>query len=84
MMHGALPRVISREQMAELPVRRYEGEICLVATPADLQRAREDIRQEAVVGFDTETKPSFQKGESHPPCLAQLATARAVGNVLAA
>lgn len=64
--------------MLELPVRRYEGEICVVATPADLARAQDEIRQESVLGFDTETKPSFRKGESHPPCLVQVATARTV------
>ena len=31
---------ISREDMLNLPVRRYEGEIVLVATPHDLARAR--------------------------------------------
>ena len=77
-MHSGFPREISREQMAELPIRRYEGEVCLVATPEDLQRAQADIRQAGVVGFDTETKPSFRKGESHPPCLVQVATARTV------
>jgi ribonuclease D len=73
-----LPRAISRERMLELPVRRYAGDICLVATPADLRRAQDEIRQESVLGFDTETKPSFRKGESHPPCLVQVATARTV------
>ena len=37
-----------------------------------------DIRAESVVGFDTETRPAFRKGESHLPCLVQVATARAV------
>ena len=37
-----------------------------------------DIRKESVVGFDTETRPSFVKGQSHLPCLVQIATARAV------
>jgi len=71
-------RAISREEMAQLPIRRYEGEVCLVATSRDLERALEDIRQESVVGFDTETRPAFLKGESHLPCLVQTATARAV------
>ena len=71
-------RAISREDMAKLPIRRYEGEVCLVATSRDLERALADIRQESVVGFDTETRPAFRKGESHPPCLVQAATARAV------
>lgn len=64
--------------MANLPIRRYEGEICLVTTPQDVERAWADIRQESVVGFDTETRPSFRKGQMYLPCLAQAATARTV------
>ena len=71
-------REISSEELAELPIRRYEGEVCLVSEAGDLVRALDDIRRESVVGFDTETRPSFRKGESYPPCLAQVATARAV------
>lgn len=71
-------REISREDMLALPVRRYEGEIVLVANAEQLARAREDLLQEPVVGFDTETRPAFRKGESYPPCLVQLGTARAV------
>jgi ribonuclease D len=73
-----IPRSISREDMAQLPIRRYEGRLCLVATPADLEEARSDLSSEAVVGLDTETRPAFRKGESHLPCLVQAATARAV------
>ena len=71
-------REISREDLANLPIRRYEGEVCLVDTPRDLDRAVTDIQPEAVVGFDTETRPAFRKGEVYLPCLAQVATARAV------
>lgn len=69
---------ISREKMANLPIRRYEGNVRLVATPEDLEVASADLRQERVVGLDTETRPAFRKGESHLPCLVQAATARAV------
>ena len=64
--------------MADLPIRRYEGEICVVATPQHVERAQTDIRRESVVGFDTETRPAFTKGRSYLPCLAQVATGRAV------
>jgi ribonuclease D len=73
-----LRRTISREEINELPVRRYEGEVCVVASPAELERALADIRAERAVGFDTETRPAFRKGESHLPALVQVATARAV------
>jgi len=49
-----------------------------VATLRDLQRAMQDICQESVVGFDTETRPAFRPGESYLPSLVQFATAGAV------
>ena len=69
---------ISKEALANLPIRRYEGRVSLVETAQELGEARADIRQERVVGLDTETRPSFKKGEVHLPCLVQAATARAV------
>ena len=74
---GILP-AITREAMASLPIRRYEGEVCVVATRTELNDALADIQQESVVGFDTETRPAFRKGERYPPALVQVATARAV------
>jgi ribonuclease D len=71
-------RTISRGEVNDLPIRRYAGDVALVEAPADLERAMADIRQQSVVGLDTETRPAFRKGESHLPCLVQVATARAV------
>src|SRR3954467_15581630 len=69
---------ISREAINELPIRRYEGEVRLVETPADLERAAADFAGERVVGFDTETRPTFRVGQKYPAALAQVATANAV------
>jgi ribonuclease D len=77
-MSGEQPRAISREEVNALPIRRYEGEVRVVSAAADLAPALADILQETVVGFDTETRPAFRAGESYPPSLAQIATARAV------
>lgn len=74
---GALSS-ITREALADLPIRRYEGEVILVDSPAHIDAAESDFAQETLVGLDTETRPSFRKGESHLPCLVQVATARAV------
>ena len=71
-------RALSREAINELPIRRYAGEVVLVETAQDLARAEADFARERVVGFDTETRPSFRPGESHPPALAQVACAGAV------
>jgi ribonuclease D len=74
----SVTRSISKEAISSLPVRRYEGKVSLVETLRELEEARADIRQERVVGLDTETRPSFKKGEVHLPCLVQAATAQAV------
>jgi ribonuclease D len=69
---------ISREELAGLPIHRYEGRIVLVESPERLDEARAEIGREKVIGLDTETRPAFRKGESYPPCLVQVATAGAV------
>jgi ribonuclease D len=79
--HTDLPplrRAISREELAALPIQRYEGEIQVVATAEELGLAMADIRQERVLGLDTETRPAFRKGEDYLPSLVQVATARRV------
>jgi ribonuclease D len=69
---------ISREAMAALPMSRYAGRVCVVATRSELTEALADIQQQTVVGFDTETRPAFKKGERYDPALVQIATTRAV------
>jgi len=64
--------------MAELPIRQYDGDVCMAQTPEDVERALADFEHERVVGFDTETRPTFKKGDRHLPSLIQAATARRV------
>jgi len=64
--------------MAKAAHPPLRGQVSLVATPQDLEEALADLRQESIVGLDTETRPAFRKGESHLPALVQVATARAV------
>jgi ribonuclease D len=71
-------RKISREEMAKLPILRYDGPVHVVAGQPDLRDAMQDMLLESVVGFDTETRPAFRPGESYLPSIAQFATARAV------
>jgi RNA polymerase sigma factor for flagellar operon FliA len=61
----------------DLPV--YEGirvaDVCLVESAADAQRALADLMAGDAIGFDTESKPTFNKGElSTGPHLVQLAS----------
>ena len=71
-------RELSREEVNALEIKRYEGEVRLVETAQELERAVAAWREERVVGFDTETRPAFKPGESYLPALSQIATARCV------
>ena len=73
-----LGRSVSRDEVNRLPIRRYAGSIRLVTTATDLGEAMQDLLQDGVVGFDTETRPAFRPGEGYLPSLVQFATASAV------
>ncbi|MDR2844537.1 MAG: 3'-5' exonuclease domain-containing protein 2 [Puniceicoccales bacterium] len=69
---------ISKETIATLPLGQYTGRVVLVETPDAVPDAIAGLLKERVLGFDTETKPSFTRGVSYLPSLVQLAGARAV------
>ena len=67
-------RSIEKDDIALLPPMEFEGEIIMVETLEGAKKAFALLAQEKVVGFDTETRPSFSKGESYLPAILQLAT----------
>jgi len=69
---------ITKAEINKLPMNRYEGPIHLIRTAADAQQAAEKVKNESLLGFDTETRPAFRVGESYQPSLLQLATGNEV------
>ncbi len=65
---------ISTEEVNALPMRAYEGTIELIDKPEQVEEAVREIEQYNIVGFDTESRPAFKKGESYPVSLLQFAT----------
>lgn len=65
---------ISKEQLYGLPPASFEGEITIIDTESSIKEAMTEIRSEGIVGFDTETRPSFKKGVSHQVSLMQVST----------
>ncbi len=53
---------------------QFPGEIILINHDAEIKPALELLANEPLIGFDTETKPSFKKGEVYTVSLLQLAT----------
>lgn len=73
-----LRRRLSSEEVNALPLCHYEGHVHVVRSEEDWQCVRPKLLEESVLGFDTETRPSFRKGRRNSPTLIQLATAQAV------
>lgn len=65
---------LTKNEINELPLYAYGGNITLVSTPEEEADALKKLNNVTVVGFDTETKPVFRKGISHNPSLIQIAT----------
>lgn len=64
---------ITKAEINVLPPRQYEGSIRLCRTPAEAETAAESLLTQRLLGFDTETRPSFRRGEKYDPSLLQLA-----------
>ncbi len=77
-MHRATPEYIGKPEINTLPLRQWEGPIVLIASAPDAQTAVAECQREPLLGFDTETRAAFRKGESYRPALLQLATADTV------
>jgi ribonuclease D len=65
---------ISKEDLRNLPVLQFSGSIHVIDTPQTLIEACRLLSTEKVLGFDTETKPSFAKGKSNKVAILQLST----------
>ena len=63
---------ISKEEIAQLPLANFEGRIHVIQTLSQAQSAISFLRTQTILGFDTETRPSFQKGKIHKVALIQL------------
>jgi len=68
----------TRDYINELPLVRYDGPIHLIQASDQISHVFAKLSDETVLGFDTETRPAFKKGESYAPALIQLATESAV------
>lgn len=65
---------ISKEAVAQMPVVTFAGGITVVDTEAKARVALRELTRARVVGFDTETRPSFKRGRVHKVALMQLST----------
>ncbi len=65
---------ISKEQITELPVETFNGKIVITDNEHDIDKAIKYLLTQTELGFDTETKPSFRRGQNNKVALLQLSS----------
>lgn len=65
---------ITNEEINQLPVVHFTGRVIVVDSAEKMLQAEEVLQSATIIGFDTETRPAFQKGLSYKMSLLQLST----------
>jgi ribonuclease D len=66
---------ITNEELSELPTGAFEGRIVVVDNDETMKEAHTHLCRQRVIGFDTETRPTFRKGALNDMALVQLSSA---------
>ncbi|MFC2086757.1 3'-5' exonuclease [Bacteroidota bacterium] len=76
MITNSFKNTISNEEINELPLVKFEGNIHIIQDSRVLKKALKILEKKKILGFDTETKPSFKKGKKNNVALLQLSTCK--------
>ena len=66
---------ITNDQINEMPVGHFPGRVLVVDSDETMAEAERILAGETLVGYDTETRPSFEKGIKYGMALVQISTA---------
>ena len=63
-----------KKKIQTLPCIHFGGRIIVIFTEKETDKAVEYLMKQHLLGLDTETRPTFQKGKMHQVALLQVAT----------
>lgn len=63
-----------KRNITDLPVASFPGRIIVIMTAGETEKAVSYLLKQTILGVDTETRPSFRKGDVHKVALLQVAT----------
>ena len=72
------PLSITKAEIMELPLSSFEGKVVIANNHDQISAAMAEINQCRYVGFDTEARPTFKKGQIRNVSLIQVATSEKV------
>jgi len=65
---------LEKEEIKDMPQVTFSGRIIMIYTEGEAERAVDFLLSQPILGIDTETRPSFQKGKIHKVGLLQVST----------
>lgn len=69
-----IKRSISKDEIKGLPKAVFEGPIHVIQSEKEADKAVAYLQRQPVLGIDSETRPSFVKGQSHKVALLQISS----------
>ena len=69
-----IKRTIDKEILKDLPNAAFPGQIHVVQTPWEAEKAVAYLKSCPLLGIDSETRPSFTKGQAHKVALLQISS----------
>lgn len=69
---------INKEEIRKLELSSYQGDVVIIEDHGSAIKASRELSHEKLLGFDTERKPSFKKGQINPISLVQIASGELV------
>lgn len=74
MGNNGYPENITPEEILKYELSWFKGKIEVIDDMASFRRVIPALKKERLLGFDTETRPSFKKGHRNKVSLIQLAS----------
>ena len=69
-----LKRTINKDEIKDLPKTVFPGRIHVIQSEMETIKAVEYLQSQPILGIDSETRPSFTKGQSHKVALLQISS----------
>lgn len=69
-----LKRKITKEEVQQMPITTFAGRIIVIQTEEETIKAVTYLKTFPILGIDSETRPSFNKGQTHKVALLQIST----------
>ena len=70
----AFKKYVSKDDVKNYSIEKFTGKISVIDNKKDISAASRFLKKQRIIGFDTESKPTFKKGVTSTVSLIQFST----------